>query len=248
MVTSVRRQLRQGIRWAAGMARSLGVLPYQPEHWTTRRWAASYASGCLDYYGYLDELARYSVLVGYLGWIAGRMPDRLPSVLDIGCGTGLLRERLNVAAFSTYVGVDLSETAIAQAQARAHPRSSFLVGDVTALDLDRFDVVVLNEVLYYAPDTGVFLGHLRGLLGPQGFLLVSMWRHPGDRTLWRTVADTFPIVDRVQVRNRGNAVNARGWMIACCQDSPKGGESQVSLASEAHDAGQGGAGRPAVEG
>jgi len=248
--TNVRRRARQAIRWAAGVGRRLGVLPYQPEHWTTGQWAASYANGSVDYYGDLDELARYSMLVGYLGWIAGRMPDRLPSVLDVGCGTGLLRKRLDAASFSTYVGVDLSETAIAQAHAQAHPRSRFLVGDVSALDLDRFDVVVLNEVLYCVPDTdtAAFLGHIRGLLRPQGFLLVSMWRHPGDRTMWRKVIDAFPVVDRVQARNRGNSMNPRGWMIACCKDSTEDAEAQVPLAGEADDAGQGGAGSGAVEG
>lgn len=248
MITSVRRRARQSIRRAAGVARSLGLLPYQPERWTTGQWAASYASGHLDYYGDLDELARYSILVGYLGWIAGRMPDRPPSVLDVGCGTGLLRERLDAAAISAYVGLDLSETAIAQAQACGHPRSRFLVGDVSALDLDTFDVVVLNEVLYYAPDPEVFLGHIRGVLGPQGFLLVSMWRHPGDRTVWRKLAETFHVVDRVQVRNRGNSVNPRGWMIACYQVSTEGGEAKVPLTGEANDARQGESRRGAVEG
>jgi SAM-dependent methyltransferase len=140
--------------------------------------------------------------------------DRAPAILDVGCGTGLLRERLGDSAFSSYVGVDISETAVARASAAGHPRSRFVVGDAATLDLGRFDVVVLNEVLYYAPDAGVLLRRVAGALEPNGLLVTSMWRHPGDRALWRVVDGVLPRVDRVEVRNRGNRVNPRGWWIA----------------------------------
>lgn len=198
-------------RWG----RWLGILPHEPERWSTQRWDAAYRDGTVSYYGQLEELARYSVIVGYVGWFMATRPTGVARILDVGCGTGLLRDSLDGMAFSGYVGVDLSEAAIRDATAKAHPRSRFLVGDVCALRLDRFDVVVLNEVLYYAPDASRFLRRIRALLEPHGVLVVSMWRHPGDRSLWRKVDNAFPLVDRVAIRNRRNAVNRRGWLVAC---------------------------------
>lgn len=214
-VSRTRRAAGRLAQTATTAGRRAGVLAYQPEQRTTEEWTEAYRAGSLDYYGRFDELARYSVLVGYIDWFretAGR-PLR---ILDAGCGTGLLRRRLADGAFSDYVGVDLSAAAIAVARSQDHERSRFEAGDVSAMELGRFDVVVLNEVLYYAPDPRAFLAGLRAMREPEGLLLVSMWRHPGDRTLWRLVDELHPIIDRVEVRNRSNPVNRRGWLVAAC--------------------------------
>ena len=222
MAAGVRRRARQGARAAGAVGRRLGVLPHQPERWSTERWTDAYDSGALEYYGTLDELARYSLLVGYVGFFFPPGPDRTrPRVLDVGCGTGLLRARLEGTSVGEYVGVDLSPTAVEVAERRRLPGSTFVAGDVATLDLGRFDVVVLNEMLYYVEDVELFLARLGQRLEPSGLLLVSMWRHPGDRSLWRTVDERFPLVDRVEARNRGNELNPRGWIVSCHRRRPE---------------------------
>jgi 2-polyprenyl-3-methyl-5-hydroxy-6-metoxy-1,4-benzoquinol methylase len=215
------RRARQGARAAAAVGRRLGVLPHQPERWSAEQWTSAYGSGQLEYYGTLDELARYSLLAGYVGFFFPPGPGRpSPRVLDVGCGTGLLRARLDGAGVGEYVGVDLSPTAVEAAERRQLPRSRFVVGDVGELDLGRFDLVVLNEMLYYVEEVEGFLSRLGPLLEPAGLLLVSMWRHPGDRSLWRTVDEAFPLVDRVEARNRANEANPRGWIVSCHRQRP----------------------------
>ena len=242
-----RRVARRALDRAAAAGRRLGLLAYRPEQRSVQEWTSAYEAGRLDYYGQLDELGRYSVIVGYVGWLAAARPAG-PVVLDVGCGTGLLRERLDDVSFSEYVGVDLSGAAVTAARARGHDRSRFVVGDVGVLDGGRFDVVVLNEVLYYSPDPRAFLERLSSLLAPDGLLLVSMWRHPGDRALWRAVDGAFRLVDRVEVRNRGNRVNPRGWRVACYRlPAPAGpvgpsaerGEAEPALGGQGGDAGEG---------
>lgn len=213
--TRIHRLTRHVAKRAEETGRRLGVLPYRPEHRTSNEWSVAYRAGALDYYAQLDELARYSVIAGYLGWAASEQVTNAPSVLDIGCGSGVLRRRLEGIPFSEYVGIDLSDTAIEAARQEGFSRSRFLVGDVTTTELGLFDVVVLNEVLYYASDAPAFLQHVAKLLRDGGIALVSMWRHPGDRALWRSVDAAFRAVDRVEIRNRANPVNKHGWIVAC---------------------------------
>ncbi|MEV4224416.1 amino acid adenylation domain-containing protein [Nonomuraea sp. NPDC049725] len=74
-------------------------------------------------------------------------------ILEIGCGTGLLAERL-IRHVDSYVGTDISATAIA-ALSRRHVKSDrarFLRRDAEHVsDLGEFDVVVLNSVIQYFP-------------------------------------------------------------------------------------------------
>jgi 2-polyprenyl-3-methyl-5-hydroxy-6-metoxy-1,4-benzoquinol methylase len=219
MATGWRQQARRVVHRSAEWGRRLGLLPYRPEERTSDEWTAAYDSGSLDYYAQLAELGRYSGIVGYIQWSASGDADSQRCVLDVGCGSGLLRRRLSDANTADYVGIDLSDAAIETARQQSFDRAQFVVGDVMTADLGRsaFDVVVLNEVLYYAPDATAFLERIRALLNEDGSVVISMWRHPGDRTLWKAVDTVFRVVDRVEIRNRANSVNPRGWIVACCR-------------------------------
>jgi 2-polyprenyl-3-methyl-5-hydroxy-6-metoxy-1,4-benzoquinol methylase len=185
-----------------------GVVPY------SRRWVLSaddwdreYARGVLDYYGELRELARYSVLTGYIRARGGR-----PSILDVGCGVGLLRERLRDDEVGRFVGTDPSEVAIERAR-EAHPGDEFVVTELPDPALGPFDVIVCNEMLYYAEDLDALLARLHELLAPGGWLLSSIVRHPGDVTLHRALDARFTQRDAVVVQSQSGPGNA--WRLAC---------------------------------
>ena len=75
-----------------------------------------------------------------------RLPQPPASVLDLGCGTGVLVDVLGELGYIT-LGIDTDETAMA-AMAQPH-----LVGDIAALPVEdrAYDVVVLNEVIEHLP-------------------------------------------------------------------------------------------------
>jgi 2-polyprenyl-3-methyl-5-hydroxy-6-metoxy-1,4-benzoquinol methylase len=192
-----------------------GVLPYR-RRWVLEAadWDREYERGVLDYYGDLRELARYSVLIGYL-----RARGGAPSVLDVGCGVGLLRERLPAEAVGRFVGTDPSEVAIQRAR-EAHPGDEFAVTDMPGAALGPFDVVVCNEMLYYAEDLDALLARLHDLLVPGGWLLSSIVRHPGDVTLHRALDARFTQRDAVVVQSQTGPGNA--WRLSC-HERPAGG-------------------------
>jgi SAM-dependent methyltransferase len=88
-------------------------------------------------------------------------------VLDAGCGTGRVGGFLAGAGHEV-VGVDLDPALIAEAKTQ-HPGATWLVGDLSELDLpESFDVVVCagNVMTFLAPGTRVeilrrFGRHLR---------------------------------------------------------------------------------------
>lgn len=195
------------------------MLPYRTEPWTPEEWQQRYRSGHLDYFAALDELPRYSLVLGYLTFIGGE-----PEVLDVGCGQGLLRARMGALPVARYVGVDPTPAAIERASGLADERSTFLLGDVTDPDLDlgTFDVVVCNEVLSIVEDPVAVLDRVEALLRPAGHLLSSTWRHPGDRELAALLDERFDLVDLVQARNPANPIARRGWRVSWHRVRPAG--------------------------
>jgi hypothetical protein len=42
-----------------------------------------------------------------------------------------------------------------------------------------------------------------------------MWRHPGDRYLWRQLDRHLRVEDVVHLQNPANRLARRGWKVAC---------------------------------
>jgi len=93
-------------------------------------------------------------------------------ILEAGCGTGWLSDRLS--EFGKVTGVDLGSQILETAQ-RNYPQVDFRSGDVHTLDLPMnfFDVIVTSEVLSHVPDQPVFIHRLAELLKPGGFLVIT---------------------------------------------------------------------------
>ena len=160
----------------------------------------------------LDELAHYSVLAGYAKALG---PGG--SVLDVGCGDGILRTHLHADSFSRYVGVDFPQ-AIDRARQREDARTSFVASDMRAFTpAERFDVIVFNESLYYVDDAIAELDRYAAFLGPGGVFLVSMHRKPKSEGIWNGIGGRFQMIDRVTIGNRAGVE----WIIGAFR--PAGG-------------------------
>ena len=98
------------------------------------------------------------------------------SVLELGCATGDL---LAAVQPGRGVGVDLSKRMVEKAS-RKYPAMQFVEADATFFDTaERFDYILINNVLEYADDIQSLLRNCHRLLKPRGRLLLStlnpMW-------------------------------------------------------------------------
>ena len=110
----------------------------------------------------------------YMIWVRDQILRIRPrNLLDVGCGDGRLCSLLE-AWSGRYVGVDLSEQAIAFARA-FNPGAEFIVGSASDVP-GTFGVVACVEVLEHIPDQDLagFVASLREKVSPQGGLLVSV--------------------------------------------------------------------------
>ncbi|TQJ31150.1 bifunctional PIG-L family deacetylase/class I SAM-dependent methyltransferase [Microbacterium sp. SLBN-146] len=108
--------------------------------------------------------------------------ERYGAVLELGCATGVLTERLAERCDSV-VAIDFSSTALAHARARLSDRRHV---DLRVAELPRewpdgrFDLIVFSEIGYYwdaaALDEGIV--RMAASLTPGGHLVACHWRHP----------------------------------------------------------------------
>jgi O-antigen biosynthesis protein len=99
--------------------------------------------------------------------------DEPGRVLDVGCSTGYLAERLQERGW-TVVGLDMDERSAELARRFC---SDVLVGDVETMELPfepaSFDAIVCGDVIEHLRDPQAFLARLRPLLRPGGRLVLS---------------------------------------------------------------------------
>jgi 2-polyprenyl-3-methyl-5-hydroxy-6-metoxy-1,4-benzoquinol methylase len=171
---------------------------------SAQTWEAQYAAGRWDFLAELSELARFSLLAGY---ICHLKPGG--TVLDTGCGQGFLLRRLPVSCYSRYVGIDVSGSAISVAQEQGNERSTFLAADCEEYSpAEQFDVIIFNEVLCCLRDPLRTVERYARSLNPGGLLLVSLCTAArGSATiLWR-LKRAYATVDEVRVVHSGRKVS-----------------------------------------
>ena len=154
--------------WKRGLS---FVRPYRPMNGGKESLDAEYLSGVWDYLRELEELSRFSVIAGYCHHLRNQ-----GSILEIGCGEGILQERLDNTKYSRYVGVDISAEAISRAAPKRDEKSLFVAEDAnTYTSNERFDVIIFNECLEYFADPLRLVHKYEGFLKENGIYIISMF-------------------------------------------------------------------------
>jgi 2-polyprenyl-3-methyl-5-hydroxy-6-metoxy-1,4-benzoquinol methylase len=116
-------------------------------------------------------------------------------ILEIGCGTGWLTEKL--CDFGKVVGIDLSPRAIDVAKQR-NCNAEFIAADFLSYDqpLGNFDLVVCFDTIFYVSDQIRFVEKIVPLIKSGGFLILTTV----NAFVYKRRSDIKPPVDG-QIRN-----------------------------------------------
>jgi 2-polyprenyl-6-hydroxyphenyl methylase/3-demethylubiquinone-9 3-methyltransferase len=136
------------------------------------KWDAEYRTGRWDYLTSLEQAPRYAVLAAWCRRLCSS-----PSVLDIGCGEGLLLEALRRGGDLRYHGIDFAPAAVERARNRIVNSEREVVDCISA---EAFDVaaaapnlVVFNESLNCCAEPVRLLEQYLNVIG-DGFVLLSI--------------------------------------------------------------------------
>lgn len=162
-----------------------------------KTWEEQYTNGTWDYLE--EEVDHYRAILDSLD-----CSKQTVSILDIGCGHGVLYSHLqrdDTFSKSSYVGIDISETAIIKAQNKFQT-GEFMAGDFDSIVLKRsFDYIIFNETLYYFLHPMNTLKKATGLLNPGGTIIISMCEYPGHDFIWKKIEKKFHNIYHKEVRN-----------------------------------------------
>ncbi len=173
------------------------------------RWNYQYDKGLWDGLENLNELARFSVLAGYVQF----MKPNNPAILEIGCGEGVLAQRIGGQHYGSFLGTDVADAAIERASSRfGDDKTSFEAVDMNDFESDQtFDIIIFNEAIYYLkPMVDKLVFQYAPLLKPDGLLIISMntGRHADSDEKWEQIEKGFAVVDSTFVETDKN-----GWKI-----------------------------------
>jgi ubiquinone/menaquinone biosynthesis C-methylase UbiE len=169
-------------------------------------------------------------LIGFAGLDEG---DR---ILDLGCGTGSLAFALAARHEpSRILGIDLSETYIAAAQAQARdPRLAFRRGDLAAIDLPdgSFDRAYSLLALNFVKQPLQAVRDMRRVTRAGGTIAAAVWDFAGgltyQRLFWDTAAALDPEADKARGRHYAAALTWPGELEAAFAEA---GARDVAAAS-----------------
>jgi len=139
---------------------------------TAEGWDEEYVAGRWAFLRSLPESGRYGIIGMWLN-----LTNSIEEVLDIGCGEGLLYERLQPMGVKRYVGMDLSPASLRIANVDPEI-ASLRAGDMHTFEPEkdeRFSAIVFNEVLHFAEDPAAVVERYLPYLKEDGVIALSMY-------------------------------------------------------------------------
>lgn len=104
-------------------------------------------------------------------------PHQGDTIVDVGCGTGLLLERLTTSSARSLIGLDTSREMLSMSRRRLPSRVALLRAAAARIPCDSgsIDIVVSTSALHYVSDPLGALIEWRRTLRPGGSVVITDW-------------------------------------------------------------------------
>ena len=124
------------------------LMSYGPSGLKKKLWDKDFSSGKWDFIDNTSGDCVYSHLEKFA---------QAGDILDLGCGPGNTANELSADAYGSYIGVDISEAALAKAVKRTaengrSEKNSFVCSDFLGYTPTKeFDIILFRESMYHIP-------------------------------------------------------------------------------------------------
>jgi len=150
-----------------------------------------------DYHWRLYYSPKFNLYREHVNYVLEYFSEKTGTLLDVGCGEGLILERLIQETELECLGIDISPLAIELAH--QHGVENCEVAGV--FDLDKtFDHIFVGDVLEHTEEPETVLTKIHELLNPGGTILISVpmqkKKHVGDQHLF-TFASALRLISGI---------------------------------------------------
>lgn len=166
------------------------------------KWEKEYASGRWDYLNEPLEEDRYNAVLAFVKkYLEGNK-----AILEIGCGEGILQERMPKNSYKRFLGIDISRVAISKAARLKDEITDYLAGDMEKyVPPGKYAMIIFNEVLYYSPDPIHLVNRYLPYLEPGGRILSSLTETPKSLAIMNDLEKEFTVLDQKVSQNKRGA-------------------------------------------
>jgi SAM-dependent methyltransferase len=179
------------------------LLSYGPSAVKRFLWNKEYSGGKWDFADHTADDCVYPYLEKYA---------KNGSILDLGCGSGNTANELASIAYGSYLGVDISESALSKARRRSEEngradKNSFVQGDfLEYVPPQPFDVILFRESMYHCPQGKIktLLDRYSKYLGNGGVFIVRMFTMKNGEAkarpmaMFRVIETEFDVLEKGQ--------------------------------------------------
>jgi 2-polyprenyl-3-methyl-5-hydroxy-6-metoxy-1,4-benzoquinol methylase len=181
------------------------VTPYQPMAQGRALLDAQYQAADWDYLRSTAEAPRFGVVAAYCHRLAaGR------SLLEVGCGEGILLDHLDRSRFANYTGVDLSSVAVDRARSLEDDRVRFVCASAEEyVPVQAHQLIVFNEVMEYFDDPLAVVQRYEPFLEHDGRIVVSAFAGidtARTRRIWNQLGRRYETEAHARVSTQRNHV------------------------------------------
>jgi 2-polyprenyl-3-methyl-5-hydroxy-6-metoxy-1,4-benzoquinol methylase len=160
-------------------------------------WDYQYKSGLWDVLKSPKEYERFEVVRKFI-----YQYSKKGSLLELGCGIGLLQAALDRNSYKKYIGIDISNEAIKIAKRLEDQRTFYLKENMENYEpKDNFDLIVFSETIYYSKFPIALIEKYFNYVTVEGKIIISIFETGNNLKIINNIDQNFCVINTVITEN-----------------------------------------------